>query len=154
MVSPIEALFPGLAGTAYHVTSPRNNDYNCIAWAAGVTDKWWWPGSNPARSYWPAVVARERTQTVFIAAFALLGYALCAHAEVEASHEKIALFADTAGLPTHAARQLPSGRWTSKLGTAEDIEHELRDLEGALYGAVVVIMRRPVPKAQEHDSAS
>ena len=48
------------------------------------------------------------------------------------------------GIPTHAARQLRSGRWTSKLGQAEDIEHELRALEGAIHGAVVLILKRQV----------
>ena len=31
---------------------------------------------------------------------------------------------------THAARQLPSGKWTSKLGDADDIEHNT--LEGGM----------------------
>ena len=46
-------------------------------------------------------------------------------------------------MPTHAARQFPGGRWTSKLGPAEDIEHELEELAGPLYGEVVLILRRP-----------
>jgi hypothetical protein len=59
--------------------------------------------------------------------------------------EKVALFADPAGIPTHAARQLASGQWTSKLGQAEDIEHELRALEGEIYGVVALILKRPLP---------
>lgn len=43
------------------------------------------------------------------------------------------------GIPSHAARQLPNGRWTSKCGQAEDIEHDLRDLEGRLYGKGCVL---------------
>lgn len=58
------------------------------------------------------------------------------------------LFADLAGMPTHAARQLHSGAWTSKLGNAEDIEHELHALEGEIYGTVVVIMNRPAVAAK------
>ncbi|MCG8587287.1 MAG: hypothetical protein MI757_21490 [Pirellulales bacterium] len=46
---------------------------------------------------------------------------------------------------THAARQLPDGRWTSKLGKAEDIEHDsANDVAGGLYGEVVEFMKRPV----------
>jgi hypothetical protein len=37
---------------------------------------------------------------------------------------------------------LANGRWTNKLGKAEDIEHELRDLEGDFYGTVVLVMQR------------
>ena len=55
------------------------------------------------------------------------------------------MFADDQGTPLHAARQLPNGRWTSKLGELEDIEHVLHDLEGAAYGSVVLVMKRPVP---------
>ncbi len=62
--------------------------------------------------------------------------------ELEPGFEKIALFADERGIPRHAARQLLTGRWTNKLGELEDIEHGLRDLEGAEYGTVVLVMRR------------
>ena len=63
---------------------------------------------------------------------------------MEPGFEKIALFATDQAVPLHAARQLASGRWTSKLGEREDIEHALRDLEGEIYGTVVLIMKRPV----------
>jgi len=43
---------------------------------------------------------------------------------------------------THAARQLDDGTWTSKLGSLEDITHELQALEGADYGHVVLFMKR------------
>ncbi len=84
---------------------------------------------------------RERTRDAFAAAFASLGYAACVGVGPEAGSEKIALFANAEGRPTHAARQLPGGRWTSKLGIAQDIEHGLQDLEGAIYGAVVLVMK-------------
>jgi hypothetical protein len=48
-------------------------------------------------------------------------------------------------LYTHAARQLPNGKWTSKLGKGEDIEHDTPDdVSGGIYGEVVEIMRRPI----------
>jgi hypothetical protein len=145
MVAEIESLFPRLQPSAYRVTSPRTRDYNCIAWAAGETHRWWWPDPDPENDavYWPAGVPREETLPAFLAAFATLGYVPCAADAPEAGFDRIALFADTAGVPTHAARQLPSGRWTSKLGFLEDIEHDLHDLSGAEYGAVVQILRRP-----------
>ena len=34
--------------------------------------------------------------------------------------------------------------WTSKLGRMEDLEHALRDLEGVVYGSVVLILKRRV----------
>jgi hypothetical protein len=148
MVSPLEELFPGLARGGYRVTSPAEGDYNCIAHAAGDTSRWW-PSRDAAKEYWPPEVPRERTLPAFVAAFATLGYAVCKGSAPEEGYEKIALFADTEGRPTHAARQLTSGRWSSKLGKREDIEHVLRDLEGELYGAVVLIMKRSLPLPTE-----
>ena len=40
----LEAMFPGLAQGNY--ASGRSRRYNCIAWAAGDSANWWWPGSN------------------------------------------------------------------------------------------------------------
>jgi hypothetical protein len=74
------------------------------------------------------------------------GYVVGSDESLEPGFEKVALFADAAGKPTHAARQLPSGAWTSKLGIAVDIEHELHALEGEFYGEVVLILRRPLPQ--------
>jgi hypothetical protein len=145
MVEHIKAMFPGLADASFRVTSERAQAYNCIAWAAGVTHQRWWPLENPNEAYWPEGVPRARTIEAFRAAFATLGYAVCSGDASVPGFEKVALFADADGLPTHAARQLANGRWTSKLGKAEDIEHELRDLEGDFYGTAVLIMVRPAP---------
>ena len=147
MVSPLEQLFSGLAGSAYRITSPRDRDYNCIAWAVGDTRNWWWPSANVGKEYWPAGVRRERTRDAFVTAFASVGYAICEGEWPEMGYEKIALFADADGRPTHAARQLPNGRWSSKLGKMEDIEHDLHALEGTLYGSVALIMKWTVPPA-------
>jgi hypothetical protein len=78
--------------------------------------------------------------------FAKFGYDTCASPEYEAGFEKVAIYASPAGEPKHAARQLPTGSWTSKLGLAEDIEHVSFDgLEGEKYGTVQRILRRPRP---------
>jgi hypothetical protein len=143
MVEPsLEDLFPGLRGRAYEIQSSEDPDYNCIAWAAGDNRKWWWP-DQAQEDTWPAGVARVVTVAAFRDAFATLGYLVCDHDQLEAGYEKVALFA-LAGVPKHAARQLPSGRWTSKLGRGEDIEHDLHDLTGMVYGSVVLVMKRPV----------
>ena len=141
MVNLIEQIFPGLAGKDFKVTSAKDADYNCIAWAAGVNDDWWWPGA-PGRTHWPAGVPREERIEAFRLVFGTLGFELSSTEEMEAGFEKIAIFANTHGVPKHAARQLPTGRWTSKLGKMEDIEHDLRDIEGDVYGAVVLVMKR------------
>src|SRR5207249_2247104 len=123
--------FPGLVSGAYRITSLADPDYNCIAWVAGDTADWWWPGPDLEREYWPPGILREANLPAFQAVFASLGYVVCSGEEIELGFDKIALFGDAQGKPKHAARQLPNGRWTSNLGKAEDIEHALHDLEGA-----------------------
>lgn len=83
----------------------------------------------------------------FVEAYETIGYQRCEDGVCESQFEKIAIFADAAGVPTHAARQLQDGTWTSKLGPWEDIAHQSVDgVAGAEYGAPVVFLRRPVTK--------
>jgi hypothetical protein len=148
MVSGIETAFPKLQDTEWQISSKPDDGYNCIAWAAKVTTEWWWP-VGLEQTHWPEGAPREVTLEAFREAFATLGYFVCESGQPEPGYEKIALFASDMATPRHAARQLPSGRWTSKLGKLEDIEHELHDLEGALYGAVVLFMKRPLLAKEE-----
>ncbi len=142
MVDPeIESVFPGLRGQPYQITNPIDRKYNCIAFAVGDTQTWWWP-DEAEEDTWPAHVPRVETVPAFREVFAMFGYADCAREELEPGFEKVALFT-LAGVPKHAARQLGNGRWTSKLGPKQDIEHALHDLTGLLYGSVALIMKRP-----------
>jgi hypothetical protein len=130
---------PRLTPDNYRITSPASWEYNCIAHAAGVTDGWWWP--SPGR-YWPPEVPREETIAAFLAAFALLGYHPVAGPDLEPGVEKLALYAQ-GETPTHAARQLADGWWTSKLGPSIDIEHATPDaVAGGIYGEVTAFLGR------------
>jgi hypothetical protein len=144
-MSLLEQLFPGLCASPCRVMSPRTGQYNCVAWAAGEDTTWWWPTNVPgdAPRFWPEGVPREETVAAFVAAFGTLGFVPSDSEAVEPGFEKVALFADARGVPTHAARQLPTGLWTSKLGTWEDIEHDLHALEGDIYGTVALVLKRP-----------
>lgn len=138
----IEQLFPRLHGSTFHITSPRDRRYNCVAWAANDTRRWWWPGETPF-SFRPAGIERKESVPNFVAAFATLGYEMCASGEHDPILEKVAIFASSDGVPTHMARQLPTGAWTSKLGSLEDISHlDVNDVVGDEYGDVVVFMAR------------
>jgi len=140
----LERLFPRLAAEGYRVTSPKSVFYNCYAWAAGDTIHWWEPGKGMRNYYWPPALSAEHTLENYIRVFATVGFVLCDSSELEAGFEKIALFVDEERNSTHAARQLVSGVWTSKLGFWEDIEHNtLTALEGDVYGTVAQILRRP-----------
>lgn len=142
MVEHLLRLFPRLRPASFHVTSPADRARNCVAWAAGIANFWWWPIGDPRGTHWPVNAPRVVTLAAFQDAFETLGYTDCQGDAFETGFEKIAIFADASGIPTHVAKQLPNQRWTSKLGRAEDIEHELRDLEGEVYGTVVRLMKR------------
>lgn len=119
--------------------SPPTKIYNCIAWALGVTDRWWWPGRLDA--YWLPGCPEQPSIPAFKALFAIFRYKPCADGRLESGYEKLALYAK-GNEPTHAARQLRNGRWTSKCGANVDIEHKVKDLEGPKYGKVIMYFRR------------
>ena len=140
----LDADFPNLQAGAWQVTSPPDNRYNCIAFAVGRTDVYWWPDEypDPNFDYWPPGILREESIAAFVQLFESLAYEVCADGTLEPGFVKIAIYAlqDT---PTHAARQLDTGQWTSKLGVEEDIVHEkLEALAGPCYGSAVQFMRR------------
>lgn len=138
----LEELFPRLRGVEYEITSPAQPDYNCVAWAAGDSSRWWEPDEFHLY-YWPDGVARRLAVDALVDAFRLLGFEVCEDLYFEQGWEKVAIFARADGVPTHAARQLRDGTWTSKLGKLEDINHpELDDVGGAAYGSPLVILRR------------
>jgi hypothetical protein len=86
--------------------------------------------------------AARKTLEAFVAALGTRGFSTCATSAVEPGHEKIALYAQEA-TPTHVARQLRNGWWTSKLGPSFDIEHvDLRAVAGGVYGDPVVFLAR------------
>ena len=86
---------------------------------------------------------KRRGPGSFFAAFATLGYVACEDASLEAGFEKVAIYLSD-GVPTHAARQLQDGAWTSKLGQGFDIRHTLEAIEGPAYGVVSLFLARPV----------
>jgi hypothetical protein len=130
---------PNLTAHNHQVTSPATTDYNCIAWSAGDADRWWEPGR-----YWPESIPDDDFGLeVLKAMFRGLGFVECDFDDrIEPGQEKVALYG-SAQFYTHAARQLPNGKWTSKLGKWVDIEHDSpSDVGGGEYGEVACIMKR------------
>ena len=135
----LHELFPALKSD-YRITSPEAEAYNCIAWAAGVDLRWWWPN---VECYWPSGVLLEDSIPAFVAAFGTLGYEPCGDGTLESGYEKVAIYHRPPNGVQHMARQLHTGKWTSKLGLSYDIEHgHPRELEGSEYGIIGLYMRR------------
>lgn len=159
----LRKVVPNLTDDGHSVRSDRVDTYNCVAWAGGDAKRWGWPDA-ARRHYWPKRAPREETVGAFIAAFRSRHYRPCDDDRLVAGIEKVALFvhtpesaefwstgdldaAEIPGTPSHMARQLESGAWTSKLGESYDIEHhELHALEGPGYGRLECILARPARK--------
>jgi hypothetical protein len=143
----LETWFPRLTRGEFEKTSELDRSYNCIAFAAGDLSRWWEPNAIGG-VYWPAGVPRRYTLESYQAAFATLGYEGCNDGDVQVGFEKVAIFVDARGIPLHAAKQLPDGQWSSKLGQWIDIRHELCEavcgspFPDSDYGTVAAYMRR------------
>lgn len=138
--------WPALGPHNGRLTSAETPDYNCLAFAAGKTDEWWEPYVVPPEQpgiYWPPGVHPDNRPEDWAAALATVGFEPCDDGAPEAGFEKVVIYVNASGAAAHAARQLTDGRWTSKLGALEDIEHDaLEALEGSFYGAPRLWLRR------------
>ncbi|MBL8065078.1 MAG: hypothetical protein JNM34_04375 [Chthonomonadaceae bacterium] len=125
--------------SSYAVTSDQTEDYNCIAWAVSDDQRWWDPQPG---YYWPPGATRNSSVGSLIEAYKAIGFEPAKHDQPEDGYEKVAIYAIQSSY-THAARLLPSGKWASKLGGLEDIEHDTLDgLNGTEYGVPVYFMRK------------
>jgi hypothetical protein len=147
-VTDLQRHFPKLTPGSYTCIGVATAQYNCIAWAAGRTDRFWAVAADPSdpRFYWPPGFPREFSVAVLVQIFESLGYGICADGAFEQGYEKIAVFGKgPKGM--HAARQLQDGQWSSKLGSSELIVHELEAVAGytgAEYGDITHFLRRPL----------
>lgn len=137
--------FPNLTDNNNSVVSPRSRLYNCFAWACGVDTLRYAPNDPDLR--WPDNLPEvDDDLDAMEALFASMGYQRCDSADLEPATEKIAIYTYADGELAHAARQVESGRWASKMGLqSEDIEHDsLEDVAGEnAYGSPAIIMSRP-----------
>jgi hypothetical protein len=131
--------FPNLKAGTYERTSPRDKNYNCVAWTVGNKTDHWWPYPD---YFWPPGIRNDDSFEAFVDLYASFGYALCDDGSVEPGFEKVVIFGTSE--PTHVAVQLPTGRWSSKLGGFDDdIAHDLEAVAGPLYGRPRRFMKRP-----------
>lgn len=138
----IPSVFPNTLGEPFTKTSEKDPDYNCIAYAYGENTLRFWPNKWP-QFVWPPDVPNTEDVDSFIKLFESIGYTLCNNGDLEPGYEKVAVYTLN-GSPTHAAKQLQNGLWSSKLGPQEDVSHSLFNIGGGAYGDVHSFMRRPL----------
>ena len=146
-VELITGWFPRLVeDEGFRITSPETRTYNCIAWAEGMNDRWIWPVEPDNREvdmFWNNTLNYNEDIETFVSYYKALGFVETSDAD-SCAVGAIAIYVKD-GKCTHAARKLPSGMWTSKLGAFHDIQHStLSALEGFMYGKVYCVMTRAV----------
>ena len=145
----LSGIFPKLVTTEYTIKSAIDSNYNCVAWALGDKLRWWEPYGLiiPAPFppyYWPPDFPQNLQPQTFVALFMSHGFEVTDDPTYEDDFDKLAIYVRDNKFQ-HVARQLPNGRWTSKIGGKEDIEHDLSDLESDgpySYGEVSICMKR------------
>jgi hypothetical protein len=135
--------FPNLNSANHTQKSPCDVSYNCVAWAAGKNNVFWWPREDHV---WPIENKYGETIEAIVDLFNCLGYDICNNENFEKDYEKISIYAKCKGTrftPTHVARQINNGYWSSKLGPEIDIIHQkVEDLSSPVYGKPMVFMKR------------
>lgn len=133
--------FPNLNAGNHRKTSPESPSYNCFGWAILGREVLMGPRSG---WFWPPEVPSELRLSTFVLVLADYGFEACPSGELDPAFEKIALYGSGEHV-THAARQLESGRWTSKRGIfGDDIEHDTAEaVAGGEYFEILAYFRRP-----------
>lgn len=131
------ASFPNLTPTNHTEDSPMTVAYNCHAWAVGYDDRWFSHDGN----WWPDSVPRGKTLRHYRTAYESIGFRVCQGWDYEEGFDKIAIY-ELRGEVKHTARLLSDGKWTSKMGKAQDITHSVDALDGPFYGQITLFMRR------------
>jgi hypothetical protein len=131
--------FPNLRkGGNFILTSLNTDQYNCISWALGIT--------NRRTQLYDHLGNGIVDAAEYIKLFNRHGFILTKNRDFEKNKTKIAVYisGDTVNKEfKHVARLLSNSKWTSKLGDWEDIEHDTPEaLIGKSYGEEIIIMER------------
>lgn len=135
--------FPNSFQEPFTETSKFDPSYNCIAWAATDSNKWYEPDPH-GLYFWPSEVPREYSIYAYIELYQHLGYVLCENGDYEEGYEKVAIFSSDMITASHAARQLDANNWTSKLGRDIDVSHSIFTISNGFYGQVVQFLKRAI----------
>jgi hypothetical protein len=136
----------------YVITSWNVVTYNCIAFAAGDTTRWWEALVVPEPGfYWPpdALSGEDNGDIEALKrCFAALEYEECGDGELEPGYKKVALYAIEKESYEHVAIQEANGHWSSKLGDGFDVRHKTAECVcGPRYGKIMGYMKRKTLKA-------
>lgn len=138
----IKRICPRVSADNCAITSRASKAYNCVAWVLADEKRWYEPTVS-GQYYWPSEGASNYSLESYAEMFVGQGFVACETPLPENGFQKIALYGKRSEF-SHVALQMPSGRWSSKLGGWEDVEHDtLEVLSGPIYGKPKLFMKRP-----------
>lgn len=138
----IQRHLPNLKRSDYSIESPKTPSYNCIAWVFGNTTQRWDPAFVRGY-YWPPGISRSIAVDNIISMFEVVGrFEKCNHGDTESGFEKVAIYQDADGDFSHVALQKRNGKWTSKLGRLDDVEHATPLVLEQEYGPIIQFLKR------------
>lgn len=149
-IEKIEWDFPALrGGVGYRDASEETIVYNCLSWALGINWTRLDPEPKCAGYYWFPGIPRKWDEPTIRTIFEKHSYTVADNYDLEPEFEKVVFYCDDKGVPQHFARQLPDGKWASKMGDLNDIEHDtLESLISELYGKPGLVLKRKLTAPQ------
>lgn len=124
----------------FYLNSAPTFEYNCIAFAMGMVDRWVDTALIPWH-WWPPV-EKGMTPEHLKNAFIYFGFKECGlDDQIEEEYDKVALY-EKDNKWTHAARIVAEGVYHSKFGANYDGLHSRGDVLKLKYGHVYLIMKR------------
>lgn len=125
----------------YIQTSDETIEYNCISFVLddyeNIYSSWGEEG------LWIDGLERTHTPGNYAEFFRIKGgFEICLNSDLEESIEKIAIFGEENEF-LHVAIQIQDGKWKSKMGEFEDIQHNtLKAVSGKRCGFPLIYMAR------------
>ncbi len=121
----LKGIFTGLKTDGHFIpTSNKDENYNCIAWAMRLSDRWV-DTKKTAGHWWPSEITQQSfTQQGLIDAFKALKFVETTNPKPERGYDKVALYFNPyTNCWSHAARVLEEHLYHSKVGGLWDIHH-------------------------------
>ena len=120
----------------------EDDNYNCISYSVGVTDRGFWPIEGCDDCWYGNSEVSVESFDLFYKKY---GFEKCNFIDVlhDKNYTKVALFLKN-GKPTHASIQIDNDWWESKIGQLGIIKHYLFELECEIYGEVCIIYKKRI----------
>ena len=132
-------------GINFKIVEQDDINFNCIAHSLGIRNMSIWPAKLELW-VWDKSLPYINTINNFVNLYRKFNYEICEDSSWEPDYDKIALYISILSCRntvSHAAKQIDSYWWSSKMGGDELFEHDLEAIENKNVGTKYVFLKRP-----------